>query len=140
MKFTASCKTIGPAKMMDKVNNSFKVETNDQYFPGGVGGAAAAADPASAARACHRVVGVRAQRWRSAQTPPARSRLRRKTELMAKPVVVVTGVSGNLGSRLLPLLGSYSVIGVDMSPPQTESELQFESMDLGQESSTRSSV
>ena len=30
----------------------------------------------------------------------------RTTELMAKPVVVVTGVSGNLGSRLLPLLGS----------------------------------
>jgi len=56
---------------------------------------------------------------------------------MAKPVVVVTGVSGNLGSRLLPLLGSYSVIGVDVSPPQTESELQFESLDLGQESSTR---
>jgi len=56
---------------------------------------------------------------------------------MAKPVVVVTGVSGNLGSRLLPLLGSYSVIGVDLHPPQTDSELQFESMDLGQESSTR---
>jgi nucleoside-diphosphate-sugar epimerase len=56
---------------------------------------------------------------------------------MAKPVVVVTGVSGNLGSRLIPLLGSYSVIGVDISPPQTDSELQFERMDLGQESSTR---
>ncbi len=56
---------------------------------------------------------------------------------MAKPVVVVTGVSGNLGSRLLPMLGSYSVIGVDMSPPPGGSELQFESMDLGQESSTR---
>src|SRR5690349_18183300 len=56
---------------------------------------------------------------------------------MAKPVVVVTGVSGNLGSRLLPLLGSYSVIGVDISPPQTDMELQFERMDLGQESSTR---
>ena len=56
---------------------------------------------------------------------------------MAKPVVVVTGVSGNLGSRLLPLLGSFSVIGVDISPPQTDSELQFESLDLGQESSTR---
>ena len=56
---------------------------------------------------------------------------------MAKPVVVVTGVSGNLGSRLLPLLGSYSVIGVDVSPPQTDSELQFERLDLGQESSTR---
>ncbi len=56
---------------------------------------------------------------------------------MAKPVVVVTGVSGNLGSRLLPLLGIYSVIGVDLNPPATDSELQFESLDLGQESSTR---
>lgn len=56
---------------------------------------------------------------------------------MAKPVVVVTGVSGNLGSRLLPLLRSFSVIGVDVVPPQTDAELQFESLDLGQESSTR---
>ena len=56
---------------------------------------------------------------------------------MAKPVVVVTGVSGNLGSRLLPLLRSFSVIGVDVAPPHTDSELQFESLDLGQESSTR---
>ena len=56
---------------------------------------------------------------------------------MAKPVVVVTGISGNLGSRLLPLLSSFSVIGVDVVPPQTDSELQFESLDLGQESSTR---
>src|SRR5215469_11556106 len=56
---------------------------------------------------------------------------------MAKPVVVVTGVSGNLGSRLLPLLRSFSVIGVDVTPPQTDCELQFESLDLGQEASTR---
>jgi len=56
---------------------------------------------------------------------------------MAKPVVVVTGVSGNLGSRLLPLLGRFSVIGVDVSPPQSDSELQFERLDLGMESSTR---
>jgi len=56
---------------------------------------------------------------------------------MAKPVVVVTGVSGNLGRRLLPLLRSFSVIGVDVKPPQTDSELQFESLDLGEESSTR---
>jgi len=56
---------------------------------------------------------------------------------MAKPVVVVTGVAGNLGSRLLPLLGRYSVIGVDMTPPRTDSEIQFEKMDLGEESSTR---
>lgn len=56
---------------------------------------------------------------------------------MAKPVVVVTGVSGNLGLRLLPLLGSFSVIGVDVSPPRTDLELQFERVDLGEESSTR---
>jgi nucleoside-diphosphate-sugar epimerase len=56
---------------------------------------------------------------------------------MAKPVVVVTGISGNLGSRLLPMLGSFSVIGVDIHPPQTDCELQFESLDLGKESSTR---
>jgi UDP-glucose 4-epimerase len=56
---------------------------------------------------------------------------------MPKPVVVVTGISGNLGLRLLPLLGSYSVIGVDISPPQTDRSLQFEQLDLGEESSTR---
>jgi nucleoside-diphosphate-sugar epimerase len=55
----------------------------------------------------------------------------------AKPVVVITGVAGNLGSRLLPLLEDFSVIGVDMSPPQIDSPLQFERLDLGEESSTR---
>jgi nucleoside-diphosphate-sugar epimerase len=56
---------------------------------------------------------------------------------MAKPVVVVTGIAGNLGLRLLPLLGQFSVIGVDVNPPQTDLPLQFERMDLGEESSTR---
>ena len=55
----------------------------------------------------------------------------------AKPVVVVTGIAGNLGSRLLPLLGDFSVIGVDLSPPQTDFPLQFERLDLGDEASTR---
>jgi nucleoside-diphosphate-sugar epimerase len=57
---------------------------------------------------------------------------------MPKPVVVITGISGNLGLRLLPLLGSFSVIGVDLSPPQTDRSLQFERMDLGEEASCRS--
>jgi len=57
---------------------------------------------------------------------------------MAKPVVVVTGISGNLGLRLLPLLGSFSVIGVDINPPQTDRSVQFERMDLGEEASCRS--
>ena len=39
--------------------------------------------------------------------------------------------------RLLPLLGDFSVIGVDLNPPQTDLPLQFERMDLGEESSTR---
>jgi nucleoside-diphosphate-sugar epimerase len=55
----------------------------------------------------------------------------------AKPVVVVTGIAGNLGSRLLPLLGDFSVVGVDLHPPQTDLSLQFERMDLGTESCTR---
>ena len=55
----------------------------------------------------------------------------------AKPVVVITGVAGNLGSRLTPLLEDFSLIGVDVSPPQVESPLHFERMDLGEESCTR---
>jgi nucleoside-diphosphate-sugar epimerase len=54
-----------------------------------------------------------------------------------KPVVVVTGIAGNLGSRLLPLLKDFSVLGVDVNPPQTDLPLQFEPMDLGEEASTR---
>jgi nucleoside-diphosphate-sugar epimerase len=54
-----------------------------------------------------------------------------------KPVVVVTGIAGNLGSRLLPLLEDFSVIGVDFVPPRTDFPLQFENLDLGEESSTR---
>ena len=49
----------------------------------------------------------------------------------AKPTVVVTGISGNLGSRLLPQLGGFNVIGVDVTPPATDLPLRFERMDLG---------
>lgn len=54
-----------------------------------------------------------------------------------KPVVVVTGAAGNLGLRLLPMLKNFSVIGVDIHPPRTDAPVQFEQLDLGQESSTR---
>jgi nucleoside-diphosphate-sugar epimerase len=47
------------------------------------------------------------------------------------PSIVVTGISGNLGSRLLPLLGSFRVVGVDFRAPETNHPLQFEQMDLG---------
>ncbi|MCU1285583.1 MAG: NAD-dependent epimerase/dehydratase [Acidobacteriales bacterium] len=54
-----------------------------------------------------------------------------------KATIVVTGVSGNLGSRLLPHLSNYRVIGLDMhAPPSGAPELaHFEQMDLGVESS-----
>jgi nucleoside-diphosphate-sugar epimerase len=54
-----------------------------------------------------------------------------------KPIVVVTGVSGNLGLRLLPQLADFSVIGVDIVPPKTDLPLRFVRLDLGVEDSTR---
>jgi nucleoside-diphosphate-sugar epimerase len=54
-----------------------------------------------------------------------------------KPTVVVTGISGNLGSRLLPQLREFNVIGVDLTPPATNFPLRFERMDLGEEASCR---
>jgi nucleoside-diphosphate-sugar epimerase len=53
------------------------------------------------------------------------------------PTVIVTGVSGNLGMRLLPMLSNYNVVGVDLHPPATNLPLQFESMNLGEESFTQ---
>jgi nucleoside-diphosphate-sugar epimerase len=54
-----------------------------------------------------------------------------------KPTVVVTGIAGNLGQRLLPLLEDFAVIGVDLRPPKTDRPIQFEQMDLGEEASCR---
>src|SRR5579864_8581081 len=55
-----------------------------------------------------------------------------------KPSIVVTGVSGSLGTRLLPLLEGFSIIGIDKRPPsETSFPIRFEEMDLGQESSCR---
>lgn len=53
----------------------------------------------------------------------------------ALPSIVVTGISGNLGRRLLPMLSGFRVVGVDFRPPQTDLPLQFEQMDLGVEAS-----
>jgi nucleoside-diphosphate-sugar epimerase len=55
----------------------------------------------------------------------------------ARASVLVTGISGNLGLRLLPLLADYQVIGVDLNPPQGTVPLRFVSMDLGVEDSCR---
>jgi nucleoside-diphosphate-sugar epimerase len=63
----------------------------------------------------------------------------------AKPTILVTGVSGNLGQRLVPLLSDYRVVGLDITPPTHSSDSsssissidRFVSMDLGHEESTR---
>jgi nucleoside-diphosphate-sugar epimerase len=52
-----------------------------------------------------------------------------------KPVVVVTGIAGNLGQRLLPLLKDFQVVGVDLHAPRDSSNFRFVSMDLGREDS-----
>ncbi len=54
-----------------------------------------------------------------------------------KPAILVTGISGNLGVRVLPLLTDYEVIGVDLNPPHSGLPLRFVRMDLGEEESCR---
>ena len=53
------------------------------------------------------------------------------------PTVVVTGIAGNLGRRLLSELADFQVIGLDLNPPNTTLPLRFQRMDLGQEESCR---
>src|ERR1017187_3248920 len=54
-----------------------------------------------------------------------------------KPTILVTGVSGNLGQRLMPQLLDYKVVGVDIAPPTHFPVDQFVALDLGREESTR---
>jgi len=51
----------------------------------------------------------------------------------ARPSVLVTGVAGDLGVRLLPLLSNYEVIGVDLNPPETSMPLRFARLNLERE-------
>ncbi len=55
----------------------------------------------------------------------------------AKPTVIVTGVSGNLGLRLLPHLADFTVVGIDVMPPAASPIDQFVPLDLGREEATR---
>src|SRR5580658_9997881 len=58
----------------------------------------------------------------------------------AKPTILVTGVSGNLGQRLLPQLADYyRVVGIDVTPPTHSPQdiERFVPLDLGAEESTR---
>jgi nucleoside-diphosphate-sugar epimerase len=55
----------------------------------------------------------------------------------AKPTIIITGVSGNLGQRLVQQLSDWTVVGIDVTPP-THSEVdRFVPLDLGAEESTR---
>ncbi|HEY1264198.1 MAG TPA: NAD-dependent epimerase/dehydratase family protein [Terriglobales bacterium] len=53
----------------------------------------------------------------------------------SNPSIVVTGISGNLGVRLLEQLDGFNIIGIDLKPPKTSVPLRFVHMDLGQEKS-----
>jgi nucleoside-diphosphate-sugar epimerase len=55
----------------------------------------------------------------------------------AKPKILVTGISGNLGQRLAQQLSDYSVVGVDVTPPTHSQVERFVALDLGAEESTR---
>jgi len=56
----------------------------------------------------------------------------------AKPTILVTGISGNLGRRLLQQLSGYTVVGVDLMPPTDAHSIdRFVPLDLGREESTR---
>ena len=52
-----------------------------------------------------------------------------------RTTVLVTGVAGNLGQRLLPQLSGFEVVGVDMAAPPAGSPARFQPMDLAEESS-----
>ncbi len=54
----------------------------------------------------------------------------------AKPTVVVTGISGNLGQRLAPMLTDFTVVGIDVTPPAATIH-RFIPLDLAKEDSTR---
>ncbi len=55
----------------------------------------------------------------------------------ARPTIIVTGVSGNLGQRLVQQLSDYTVVGIDVTPPTHSQVDRFVPLDLGREESTR---
>jgi nucleoside-diphosphate-sugar epimerase len=54
-----------------------------------------------------------------------------------KPTIIVTGVSGNLGQRLVQQLSDYTIVGIDVTPPTHSQVDRFVPLDLGTEESTR---
>src|ERR1700675_175503 len=55
----------------------------------------------------------------------------------AKPTILVTGVSGNLGRGLVPMLSDYKGVGVDITPATHCPVDQFVPLDLGSEETPR---
>src|SRR5215471_8322318 len=51
-----------------------------------------------------------------------------------KPTILITGVSGNLGLRLVEFLSDFKIIGVDVAP-SARPLFHFEQVDLAQERS-----
>jgi UDP-glucose 4-epimerase len=54
--------------------------------------------------------------------------------MSAERTILVTGIAGNLGVRLLPMLSEFRVVGVDILPPELPLA-RFEQIDLGREAS-----
>lgn len=54
-----------------------------------------------------------------------------------RTTTIVTGISGNLGRRLAPLLAAANITGIDMVPPVGINIQRFVPLDLGKEASTR---
>jgi nucleoside-diphosphate-sugar epimerase len=52
-----------------------------------------------------------------------------------KPPILITGVSGNLGLRLLEFLSDFKVIAADVAPPASGNLSHFEKVDLSEERS-----
>jgi nucleoside-diphosphate-sugar epimerase len=55
----------------------------------------------------------------------------------ARTTVVITGASGDLGSRLVPLLGDFNVVGLDWKQPLTKAPFRFIHMNLEREDCCR---
>jgi nucleoside-diphosphate-sugar epimerase len=60
--------------------------------------------------------------------------------MQSERTVVVTGAAGNLGIRLLPMLGGFRVVGLDLKPPASDVPLRFEKADFGDEGSCQQLV
>ena len=56
---------------------------------------------------------------------------------MTRPTVVVTGASGDLGSRLVPLLADFNVVGLDWKQPAIKLPFRFIHMNLEREDCCR---